>query len=47
MLDLFSRKIIGWTLGKRKSASLTMKALRRAVKHRGRHPGLIFILTEA
>ena len=42
VLDLFSRKIIGWALGKRKSASLTMKALRRAVKHRGRHPGLIF-----
>lgn len=28
VLDLFSRKIIGWALGQRKSASLTMKALR-------------------
>ena len=42
VLDLFSRKVIGWALGKRKSVSLTMKALRRAVKRRGRHPGLIF-----
>lgn len=42
VLDLYSRKIIGWALGKRKSSSLTIKALRNAVKHRGRHPGLIF-----
>ena len=42
VLDLFSRKVIGWAFGKRKSVSLTTKALRRAVKRRGLHPGLIF-----
>jgi transposase InsO family protein len=36
VLDLYSRRIIGWAFGKNKSTKLTMKALRLALKKR--HP---------
>jgi len=42
VLDVFSRKIIGWSLGWEKSAELTVRALKSAVKNRGLHRGLIF-----
>ncbi len=34
VLDLFSRRIIGWSLGQQKSTDLTMKALKQALAQR-------------
>ncbi len=34
VLDLFSRRIIGWAFGQNKSTALTLKALQRAIKKR-------------
>jgi transposase InsO family protein len=42
VLDVFSRRIIGWSLGSRKTAELTLRALRHALRVRQPHPGLIF-----
>ena len=42
VMDLFSRRIIGWSLGKNKTAELTRQSLRAALKHRDVKPGLIF-----
>ena len=42
VLDLFSRRIIGWSLGARKTAELTLRALRHALRVRSPEPGLIF-----
>ena len=42
VMDLYSRKIIGWTLGKTKNAALTLSALNKAIKRRQPKPGLIY-----
>ena len=42
VMDLYSRRIVGWSLGRHKTAELTRKALRAAIKHRDVKPGLIF-----
>lgn len=42
VLDLFSRKVVGWSLGDRLDADLSAEALRRAVTARRPKPGLIF-----
>ena len=42
VLDLYSRKIVGWSMGWTKSAQLTGKAIRQALERRQPQPGLIF-----
>jgi transposase InsO family protein len=42
ILDLFSRKVVGWSLGDRLDAELSGEALRRALARRRPAPGLIF-----
>ena len=42
VMDLYSRRIIGWSLGKHKTAELTLASLRQAFRHREVTPGLIF-----
>jgi len=42
ILDLFSRKVVGWSLGDRLDAELSSEALRRAIARRRPAPGLIF-----
>lgn len=41
VLDLFSRRVIGWALSKSLHAELTVEALRRALEARPVEPGLI------
>lgn len=42
ILDLASRKVVGWSLGEDLSAALTRSALQMAVLHRQPKPGLLF-----
>ena len=42
VMDRYSRRIIGWSLGKYKTAELVLSSLRRAIRHRRINPGLIF-----
>lgn len=42
VMDLYSRRILGWRLGEHKSAELTRSALRMALRHRTVKAGLIF-----
>jgi len=42
IIDLFSRKVVGWSLGERMQASLVCEALDAAVRLRRPGPGLIF-----
>ena len=42
VMDLYSRRIVGWSLGQNKTAELTRSAIRKALKHRTVKPGLIF-----
>ena len=42
ILDLYSRKVIGWSLGKNRTTDLTLKSLDMAIKSREFEPGLIF-----
>ena len=42
VLDVYSRKVIGWSLGSRKTANLTLRALRHALRVRMPRPDLIF-----
>lgn len=41
IMDLFSRKIVGYASGDRMGAPLCIEALEQAVRRRGRHEGLI------
>jgi len=41
MLDLFSRKIIGWSMGNRNNGQLTQDCLDMAIQQRNPGPGLI------
>jgi len=42
VMDLYSRRIIGWSLGANKSAELTRSALLKALSHRQVGDGLLF-----
>lgn len=41
-MDLFSRRIIGWTLAKNRTQEVTLRALKRAIALRDPKPGLLF-----
>jgi putative transposase len=41
LLDAFSRKVIGWALGRTLGAELAIAALRMAISRRQPHPGLV------
>jgi transposase InsO family protein len=42
VMDRYSRRIIGWSLGRHKDARLTLAALHHAVTNRRPRPGVIF-----
>lgn len=42
VLDVYSRRVIGWSLGTYKTAELTLKALKQALRVRSPRPGLLF-----
>ena len=42
IIDLFSRKVVGWTVGDHLDAGLSSEALQRALVRRNPPPGLIF-----
>ena len=42
IIDLFARKVVGWSMGDRLDAELSAEALRRALAKRSPPPGLIF-----
>lgn len=42
VIDLFSRRIIGWAFGKNKTTALTLKALRLAIKKRKSKHSVLF-----
>ena len=42
VIDLFSRRVIGWAFGKNKSTELTLKALRLAIKKRQPKSNVLF-----
>jgi transposase InsO family protein len=42
VMDKWSRRIVGWSLGRNKDVRLTLSALNRAVSNRRPRPGLIF-----
>ena len=41
MIDLYSRKVVGWSMGPQQTQELAMAAFRMAVEHRKPGPGLI------
>lgn len=41
LLDLYSRKVVGWSMGDRPNEALTLGALNMAIEHRAPKPGLI------
>jgi transposase InsO family protein len=42
VMDLFSRRIVGWTLAKNRTQEVTLRALKRAIAARNPRPGLLF-----
>jgi transposase InsO family protein len=42
VMDRYSRRIVGWSMGRHRDARLTLAALNHAVYHRRPRPGLIF-----
>lgn len=42
IMDLYSRRIVAWSLSTGRKASLTIKVLKSAIRKRGANPGLIF-----
>ena len=42
VMDLFSRRIVGWTLARNRTTDVTLRALRRAIALRNPKPGLLF-----
>ena len=41
LLDLYSRKVVGWSMGDSPNEALTLGALNMAIEHRSPKPGLI------
>jgi putative transposase len=41
VLDLYSRMVVGWSIGKRMTKELVIDALKKAIKRRNPEPGLI------
>ena len=42
VMDLFSRRIVGWTLARTRTIEVTLRALKRAIASRNPAPGLLF-----
>lgn len=42
VIDLYSRKVVGWSLGSKKSTQLTMSSLRMAIRNRKPQERLLF-----
>ena len=42
VIDLYSRKVVGWSLGSKKSTQLTMSSLRMAIRNRNPQERLLF-----
>lgn len=42
VIDKYSRRVVGWSLGRHKDVALTLASLNRAVFHRRPGPGVIF-----
>lgn len=42
VMDLYSRKVVGWSLGHDRTTQLTRRALRQALKRRQPKPGCLF-----
>ena len=42
VMDLFSRRIIGWTVARNRTMTVTLRALKRAIALRNPKPGLLF-----
>jgi putative transposase len=42
VMDRYSRRIVGWSVGPHKDARLTLAALNHAVVNRGPRPGIVF-----
>ena len=42
VMDLFSRRIVGWTLARTRTIDVTLRALKRAIAARSPRPGLLF-----
>lgn len=42
VMDLFSRKIVGWTLARNRTIDVTLRAIKRAIAARNPAPGLLF-----
>jgi transposase InsO family protein len=42
VMDLFSRRIVGWTLARNRTTEVTLRALKRAIAARTPKPGLLF-----
>jgi putative transposase len=42
VMDLFSRRIIGWTIARNRTTEVTLRALKRAIALRDPKPGLLF-----
>jgi transposase InsO family protein len=42
VMDLFSRRIVGWTLARNRTTEVTLRALKRAIAARNPAPGLLF-----
>ncbi len=42
VMDLFSRRIIGWTIARNRTTTVTLRALKRAIALRKPKPGLLF-----
>lgn len=42
VMDLFSRRIVGWTLSRNRTVAVTLRALKRAIAARDPKPGLLF-----
>ena len=42
VMDLFSRRIVGWTISRSRTVKVTLRALKRAILARHPQPGLVF-----